>query len=154
MEGENNVPRIAASGDSCGEGEGQISGIFMGSWSLFYPIPADRVKAEGNKAGFHQGLVMSYSRKNLSGTEMCIFLDKINKNKKYKYDKEAVTFARQDGSKGEVSSQKACHEFASFCCWVWGVGTNVYIRGVSALWQLGGGKKKLLLVISFTVSMR
>ena len=84
MEGENNVPRIAASGDSCGEGEGQISGIFMGSWSLFYPIPADRVKAEGNKAGFHQGLVMSYSRKNLSGTEMCIFQDKINKNKKYK----------------------------------------------------------------------
>lgn len=84
QEGENNVPRRAASGDSCGEREEQILGIFIGSWSLLYPIPAERVNAEGNKAGFHQGLVMPYSRKNLSGTEMCIFQDKINKNEKYK----------------------------------------------------------------------
>ena len=75
-----NVPRRAASGDSCGEGEEQTPGIFMGSWSLLYPISAERVKAGGNKAG----LVMPYSRKNLRGTEMCLFQDKINKNKEYK----------------------------------------------------------------------
>lgn len=51
-------------------------------------------------------------------------------------------FAKQDGSKGEVSSQKACHEFASFCSWVWGVGTNVYILGEFQLsGNLLGGKK-------------